>query len=120
MLRQGIHLVELDLLVGGDRIAPPYELPRADYFALVARGDRRGECQVYPWTIRDGLPAIAIPLKSGDPDAVVDLREAFEAAFERGGYGHQIDYTKAPSAPLDKDELRWAVDRARSVQRNGR
>ncbi|MGH7194974.1 MAG: DUF4058 family protein, partial [Candidatus Saccharimonadales bacterium] len=120
VLRQGIHLVELDLLVGGDRIAPPFELPRADYFALVARGDRRGECQVYPWTIRDRLPAISIPLKSGDPDAVVDLQDAFETAFERGGYGHQIDYTQLPSAPLGKVGLQWAVEHARSVQRNGR
>lgn len=120
LLRQGIHLVELDLLVGGDRIAPPYELPRADYFALIARGDRRRECQVYPWTIRDRLPAIAIPLKSDDPDAVVELQEAFDTAFERGGYGHQIDYTRAPSAPLSKPELRWVAERARSIQRNGR
>ncbi|HEX5446311.1 MAG TPA: DUF4058 family protein [Pirellulales bacterium] len=119
VLRQGIHLVELDLLVGGERIAPPYELPRGDYFALVARGDRQGECQVYPWTVRDRLPTIRIPLKSNDPEAVVHLQDAFEMAFERGGYDAQIDYTKPLSAPLSETDARWAAEFARSFRGNG-
>ena len=120
VLRQGIHLVELDLLVGGERIAPPFELPRGDYFAIVARGDRLGECQVYPWTVRDRLPTIRIPLKPGDSEAVVNLQEAFETAFERGGYGAQVDYATPPSAPLAEADIRWAAEYARSFRGNGR
>lgn len=42
VLRNRVHLVELDLLVEGGRIAPPYEYPAADFSALVARAEQPG------------------------------------------------------------------------------
>ncbi len=68
LLRHPVHLVELDLLIGGQRLPLEQNLPPGDYYALVSRGNRRPECQVYHWTMRQPLPAIPIPLLPSDPD----------------------------------------------------
>jgi hypothetical protein len=115
VLRHGVHLVELDLLFEGGRIAPPYEYPAADFTALVARADRPGECDVCSWNLRDRLPHLKIPLKSPDADAVVDLQEVFDHAFDQGGYAETVDYEQPPSVPLSEADLKWAALLARSA-----
>jgi len=67
LLMQDVHLIEIDLLVAGRRLTLRDPLPRADYYALVSRGDRRPECQVYAWTLRNPLPPIPLPLKARTP-----------------------------------------------------
>ena len=67
VIYQEVHVVELDLLLGGRRVQEP--LPAADYYYLVSHGDRRPDCDVYRWTLRDPLPTLPIPLRtrSGHP-----------------------------------------------------
>lgn len=114
LLRQGVHLVELDLLLEGGRIAPPYEYPAADFTALVARAERPGVCDVRAWKLRDRLPRLEIPLKSPDADAAVDLQEVFDFAFDQGGYAETVDYERPPSVSLSEADLKWAAERVRS------
>jgi hypothetical protein len=113
VIRHHVHLVELDLLLAGGRIAPPYEYPEADFTALVARAERPGFCDVQSWNLRDRLPRFEIPLKPPDADAVVDLQEVFDRAFDQGAYGDTIDYDQPPSVPLSEADLKWAAERAR-------
>ncbi|GAC1475209.1 MAG: DUF4058 family protein [Isosphaeraceae bacterium] len=108
LLRQPIHLVELDFLIGGQRLPLAGPLPGGDYYALVARGDRRPDCEVYAWSVRHPLPKVAIPLRDPDPDLVLDLAEVFTTSYERGRYARSIDY-KAPLAlPLKPEDRAWA------------
>src|SRR5262249_40507381 len=60
---QGVHLVELDLLLDGQRLPMDEPLPPGDYYALISRGDDPLHSQVYPWTVRDPLPQLPIPLR---------------------------------------------------------
>src|SRR5581483_402078 len=92
LLYQNVHLVELDLLLGGHRLPFRKALPLGDYYALVARGDRRPDCDVYAWTIRQALPTIPIPLRAPDPDVLLDLATVFSTAYERGRYRRSIHY----------------------------
>ena len=62
LLEQAIHLVEIDLLLGGQRLPMGGPLPSGDYYAFVARVERWPSCDVYAWTVRDPLPTIPIPL----------------------------------------------------------
>ena len=65
LIARSIHLVELDLLIGGRR--PPMGRPlRGDYHALVSRTEERPLSNVYSWPIRQGLPTIPIPLLAPD------------------------------------------------------
>jgi hypothetical protein len=110
-------LIELDLLLGGQRLPMDRPLPRGDYDALVARGERRLDCDVFAWTIRDRLPSIPIPLAHPDPDVVLNLGSLFATAYERGRYARLIDYT-APLTVVRKAEDRaWAEEIARRARR---
>jgi hypothetical protein len=86
LLWHAVHLIELDLLLGGTRLPLRDPLPSGDYYALVSRGDRRPDCQVYAWTLRQRLPVIPVPLKAPDPDLAIDLQAVFATMYEKGRY----------------------------------
>ncbi|MGL4553018.1 MAG: DUF4058 family protein [Gemmataceae bacterium] len=111
VLRDPVHLVELDLLLEGRR--PPMDgpLPPGDYYAIVSRSDLRPECEVYAWTLRDALPRIRIPLKPPDPDVVFDLPGLFAQAYQRGRYARRVRYQQPPAVALAPEQADWARDR---------
>ncbi len=112
LVRQKIHLVELDLLVGGRRLPMSGPLPAGDFYAFVSRVEQRPDSAVYAWTIRDRLPSIPVPLLDGTPDVALDLAGVFALTYERGHYGRLIDYA-APLAVLRNPEDRgWAEKQA--------
>lgn len=117
LLREEVHLVELDLLLGGQRLPLGEDYPPGHCYALVSRADRRPDCHVYTWTVRQPLPAIPIPLKGPDPDLLSDLASVFALTYERGRYAFSVDYGAALGLPLAEDERRWIVERARSPRR---
>jgi hypothetical protein len=108
LLRQPIHSVELDFLVVGRRVLMARPLPPGDYFALVARSDRRPACDVYAWSLRQPLPKVAIPLLQPDRDIVLDLSALFATTYERGRYARAIDYNAPLSLPLKPEDSAWA------------
>ena len=108
----GVGLVEVDLLRRGPRIRnlPESQLARfapLAYLVMFSRG-YAPELTGYPLRLRDRLPRIQIPLRHGEPDAVLDLQAAFAAAYDRGPYDIRIDYTADPPPPrLSPDDLDW-------------
>jgi hypothetical protein len=109
LLKQNVHLVELDLLLGGRRLPMQEPLPAADYFYLVSRAENRPYCQVYSWMVRQTLPKLPVPLRDPDADITVDLAEVFTTAYERGRFGRRINYQGAPPAALNDEDRRWAA-----------
>lgn len=112
LLRQDIHLVELDLLRAGHRLPIRGQLPAGDYFAHVARAEERPIVQVYGWSLRQPLPALPIPLRGPDPDVWIDLQTTFTLTFDRNGFQRRLPYTQAPPGPLSGGDLAWARERA--------
>lgn len=108
VLESKTHLVELDLLRGGDRLPTVQPLPDGDYFALVCRGNRRPRVEVYAWGLRTPLPTIPIPLVGPDPDASLDLQAVFTAAYDRAGYDYSLDYEASLYPPLRDADRAWA------------
>jgi hypothetical protein len=117
LLVHDVHLVELDLLVAGRRLPLAEDYPRGDYFALVARADRRPDCDVYARTLRQPLPTLPIPLRAPDPDLFIDLAAVFATTYERGRYARSVDYTTPVTLPLPADVLAWSHERARGSTR---
>lgn len=115
VLRHQVHLVEIDLRLGGGRITRPNDYPAADFTALVARADRPGVCEVRSWNLRDRLPRLGNPLKPPDADAEVNLQEVFDGAFDQGAYSDSIDYGQPPSVALSEADLKWAVEWAQAT-----
>jgi hypothetical protein len=106
ILASRTNLVELDLLRGGSRV-PAIGTPPGDYFAFVSRGYRRPKTSVYPWTIRQPLPTIPIPLKKGELEVQLDLQRVFATVYERARYDLSINYAAIPRPPLSDADASW-------------
>lgn len=116
LIQQPVHIVELDLLRGGRRIRLAQPLPKDHYYALISRADRRPDCDVYHWSVRDPLPALPVPLRSPDPDIVVDLQPAFVEAYRRGRYDRLIGYGQPPPPPaFEAADAQWVSQTAQGV-----
>lgn len=100
------HFVEIDLLRGGPRL-PLDDLPHCDYYALVSRAEERPRVGVWPIQLRDRLPVIPIPLRTGDLDTRLDLQEALDRVYDAAGYRYYI-YRGIPAPPLAPDDSTWA------------
>jgi hypothetical protein len=109
ILLQKVHLVELDLLLGGNRLTHAAPLPPGDYFGFLTRKATRANCDVFSWTLRQPLPTIPIPLRAPDADIHIDLGKVFQTAYERGRYARSLPYGQPPSAPLRPDDAAWAA-----------
>jgi hypothetical protein len=111
ILHSPAHLVEVDMLLRGPRM-PFYErLPDGHFFAMVSRGDRRPDCEVFPWTVEDRLPSIPIPLEAPDPDVVMDLHQVYETTFARGPYDELVEYNQPIGFPMDEAMQKWVDER---------
>jgi Protein of unknown function (DUF4058) len=111
------HLVEIDLLRGGAHaLAVPKELVTAaggstEYLISIHRFDRPKEFLVYPISLRQRLPKIAIPLSPGDPDVTLDLQSVFDQSYDFGPYRREIEYGKDPIVPrLKPNQAEWAAN----------
>ncbi len=111
LLQEPVHLVELDLLLGGTRLPLKGKFPAGDYHAFVSRGDRRPECEVYSWKLSEPFTRIRLPIKPPDPDVVFDLPGLFAHAYQRGRYFRDLPYAAAPPVPLSKANARWVAER---------
>lgn len=108
VLHSSAHLVEIDLLRAGRRVPMARPLPRADFFVIVSRAERRPDCDVFPVGLRDRLPVIPVPLQ-GDEDVEVDLQALLDAVYERAGYDLDLDYSRPPVPPLRPEDETWAA-----------
>jgi hypothetical protein len=107
ILASGTHLVELDLLRGGPRL-PLNGMPDCDYCAVVSRYEERPSAGIWPVLLREKLPEIPIPLRSPDPDAMLDLKQAIDLVYDDAGYEDFL-YRRPPRPPLNESDAKWAA-----------
>jgi hypothetical protein len=114
-LAGGVSLADIDLIRSGPWIIRcpegliPYDR-RGLYHVCVSRGWRPTKYEVYPIRLQDRLPAIRVPLRRTDPDAVLDLQALIDQVYENGSYGYDVDYSRLPRPPLPDAEAAWARD----------
>jgi hypothetical protein len=102
------NLVEIDLLRGGQRLPTREPLEPADFYAFVCRKERLPQVEVYPWTLREPLPTIPVPLAGDDPDVPLELQAAFTTTYDRAGYDYALDYRRPVEPPLEPSVAEWA------------
>ena len=84
LLDQPVHLVEVDLLLGGKRLPMGGRLPAGEYYAFVSRAEKRESSDVYAWSIRRPMPAIPIPLVSARPGSQSGPRRGCQSGLRTG------------------------------------
>jgi len=109
----GVSLVEVDLIRKGQWTVA---VPRA--LLSQAGGNENVTCvrrawmplryEVYRMPLREGLPAIRVPLRRGDPDVALNLQALVDRAYRAGGYGRPINYRSDCTPPLDAADAAWA------------
>src|SRR5581483_339354 len=119
LLYQDVHLVELDLLLGGRRLPLQAPLPPADYYYMVSRADRRPDCQVYRWTLAQPLPTLPVPLRAPDPDLSINLAAVFATAYERGRFQRRLPYHGPLPDMLPPHARPWAATIAHAQSGTG-
>lgn len=106
ILSSSTHLVEIDLLRGGEPM-PVEDRPECMYSVLVSRADERPEAGFWPLGLSTPLPVIPIPLRDPHPDASLDLQALLHRVYDEAGYEYDI-YDRPPRPPLSTEEMVWA------------
>lgn len=99
------HLVEIDLLRGGPRM-PLLDLPACDYYVMVSRAPDRPRAGLWPLRLADRLPVIPVPLRTGEPDATLDLQEIVHRVYDAAGYAVYV-YDGDPEPALTVEQAAW-------------
>jgi hypothetical protein len=117
ILQSETHLVEIDLLRGGEHTTavPLRSLRRArkktgplDYQVCIHRFDNLEDYFIYPIRLENRLPKIAIPLLPGDGDVKVDLQAVLNRCYDTGPYRRRIEYgALQPQPPLSEERWAW-------------
>jgi Protein of unknown function (DUF4058) len=101
------HLVEIDLLRGGQSMPIGNVVASWDYSVLVSRSEQRPQADLYSFSIRDPLPEIAIPLIASGSLAI-DLQLVFSGVYQRSRYNTRIDYQQPiPPPKLSTEDQHW-------------
>jgi Protein of unknown function (DUF4058) len=115
LLDSSTHLVEIDLLRGGQHTtAVPLDRLSAlvgpfEYHVSIHRSDRFEDFFVYPIRLPEPLPEVAIPLLPGDSEIAIDLQAVFNRAYDAGPYHRRIRYQDAKPVPaLGPEHQAWA------------
>jgi Protein of unknown function (DUF4058) len=106
LLSSSVHLVEIDLLRGGEPM--PMRSPvTSDYRVLVSRLEQRSIAELYAFNLRDQLPCFLLPLRNDDPEPIVDLNIVMDVVVQSAGLEFAIDYDQAIVPTLKADDLAW-------------
>lgn len=102
------HLMEIDLLRGGEPKRVWGNGRDSHYRIPMSRGDYRPRADLYAFNLRDPIPAFPLPLRPGDEEAMVELGALLHALYDRAGYDLVVDYTAEPVPPLEGEDAVWA------------
>jgi hypothetical protein len=115
VLRSQVHLVEIDLLRGGEHTtAVPRDRAIAeagpfDYHVCIHRFDNQDYFGLYPVLLPAQLPVLAIPLLPGDPTVPLDLQAVLDRCYDAGPYRRRVRYAEDQIVPpLRPEQAEWA------------
>jgi hypothetical protein len=116
VLGSPVHLVEIDLLRGGEHTTPMsreklrLKAGPFDYHVSIHRFDWPGWFFIYPWKLEDPFPEIAIPLLPGDGEVPLDLAAVFARCYDTGPYRRRVRYDPARLVPpLSAERVAWVT-----------
>ena len=104
------HLVEIDLLRGGE----PMVVDRrgqhiaSHYRILISRAEHRPSAVLVPFTVRHPIPSFRLPLQPGDDEPLIDVNDLLHLLYDRAGYDLRINYQGPTDPKLEEDDAMWA------------
>lgn len=102
------HLVEIDLLRGGQPLPMSGESP-SDYRILVSRANRRPTADLYRFNLQQQIPPFPVPLLPGEEEPILALQPLLNRVYEKGRYHLAINYEQPPVPPLSEKDQSWVA-----------
>ena len=109
-------LVEIDLLRTGESMPVVRGRPASDYSILVSRSWARPRADLLPFSVRDEIPSLPVPLRRAEEEPPLGLGAILHALYDRAGYDLRIDYARPPDPPLREDDAVWAQERPKAAR----
>ncbi len=107
VLTSSTHLIEIDLLRGGEPMAMLDNDIQSDYRILVSRSNKRPLADLYAFNLKETIPTFALPLREGDEEPIADLQELINGIYDRASYDLVIDYSQEPIPGLSEQDKVW-------------
>jgi hypothetical protein len=104
-----VNFVEIDLLRAGRPMPARGDGVHADYRILIARGEHLPRAKLRGFNVRQPIPPVPIPLRSGDAEPTLDLNPVLHGVYDRARYDLRIDYSTSPVPPLRTEDAEWAA-----------
>jgi len=102
--KEGVHLLEIDLLRRGTRPFEHPDLENALYLVSLTKGlDHKTD--IWMMDLETPLPIIPVPLLENDADVFVDLQSTLNQVYQDAGFDLSIDYSKPPPPPKLAEHL---------------
>ncbi|MEM7535990.1 MAG: DUF4058 family protein [Chloroflexota bacterium] len=109
IIQSDVHLIEIDLLRGGQRPGPEVNEPPIDTDYIILRNSEHDNfyriSKIWPVAINEPLPTIPIPLLSPDPDVPLDLNAIVQSIYQTHYYGLRVNYTQPVPPPKLRPEM---------------
>lgn len=109
VLENHTHLVEIDLLRGGQPMAMSGHGHDAHYRILISRAERRPIAELVPFSVRHRIPDFTLPLQGREEGVTVPLNALLHDVYDRAGYDLRIDYRADPEPLLEGEYATWAA-----------
>lgn len=108
------NFVEIDLLRSGESMPISTRKISSHYRILVSRGKQRPKAELYAFNVQNQISSFPLPLRSQDPEPVIDLRSLLTNIYDVGAYDLKIDYSREPVPRLSESDRPWADAMLRS------
>ena len=113
--KAGVNFVEIDLTREGRRVLPDpaasvSQAREAAYVAVVRRFNPERRWEIYPMPLREPLQPVALPLREGDADLVLQLQPLIDRAHAAAAF-EPFDYAGELHPPLSPEDAAWAAER---------
>jgi hypothetical protein len=116
LLKTETHLLEIDLLRRGVRIALYDTPPPTPCDVYLGRFARRPYTDIWCAFFVERLLRVPVSLPLPDADVVLDMQRAVDACFALVGYDLLIDDTPPPLLPaMSAEDLPWIDERLRAT-----
>lgn len=114
------NLVEVDLVRVGRwlNMLPGVRVPaeHRTTFRVTVHRALKDKLELYPISLQRRLPTVRIPLRTSDPDIMLDVQALVDKAYVHGRYA-RTDYSKPCDPPLDDADAEWADQLLKSAGR---
>ena len=121
LLTGGVSVVEIDLVREGNwrrllaRPCPPDAV--ATYRATLRLPGNPQDVYLHPFSLREPMPTIKIPLRRGEAPAELPLQPLIDQAYRNGRYARALDYRRPCDPPLEGEEETWADGLLRAAEK---